>query len=27
MMFRLLPPSMRVLGNQALLTMGFTTSG
>jgi hypothetical protein len=27
MMFRLLPPSMRVLGNQVPLTMGLTTSG
>jgi hypothetical protein len=27
MMFKVLPPSMRVLGNQAPLTMGLTTSG
>jgi hypothetical protein len=27
MMFRLLPPSMRVLGNQDPLTMGLTSSG
>jgi hypothetical protein len=27
MMFRLLPLSMRVLGSQAPLTMGLTTSG
>jgi hypothetical protein len=26
-MFRLLPPSMRVLGRKAPLTMGLTTSG
>jgi hypothetical protein len=27
MMFRLLPPSMRILGRKALPTMGLTTSG
>jgi hypothetical protein len=27
MMFKLLPPSMRVLGRKAPLTMGLTTSG
>jgi hypothetical protein len=27
MMFMLLPPLMRVLGNQSPLTMGLTTSG